>query len=57
MAAALPIIASKTKIDDYYFDDSIIMFFKPGDHEDLARCIIDLYKNPPLARVLQFNLH
>lgn len=46
MAAGLPIIASKTKVDKYYFDDSMIMFFEPENHEELARCIIELYENP-----------
>ena len=45
MAAGLPIIASKTKVDEYYFDDSMIMFFEPENLEDLARCITELYKN------------
>jgi len=45
MAAGIPVIASKTKIDQYYFDDSLIMFFEPENHEDLARCILELYKN------------
>jgi glycosyltransferase involved in cell wall biosynthesis len=46
MAAGLPIVASKTKIDQYYFDDSIIMFFEPENYEELAKCIIALYHDP-----------
>ncbi len=46
MAAGLPIVASKTKIDQYYFDDSMIMFFEPENYEDLAKCIIGLYHDP-----------
>jgi glycosyltransferase involved in cell wall biosynthesis len=45
MAAGVPIIASKTKIDEYYFDDSIILFFEPENHSDLARCILELHEN------------
>lgn len=45
MAAGLPIVASKTKIDEYYFNDSMIMFFEPGNHEDLAKSILKLYLN------------
>lgn len=45
MAVGLPIIASRTKIDEYYFDDSTIMFFRPEDHEDLARCVLELFHN------------
>ncbi len=45
MAAGVPIIASKTKIDEYYFDDSLIQFFEPENHSDLARCILELHEN------------
>lgn len=46
MVAGVPIVASRTKIDEYYFDGSMIMFFEPEDHHDLARCILELYRNP-----------
>ena len=52
MAAGLPIVASKTKIDQYYFDDSMIMFFEPENHEELAKCIIELHQNPGIRREL-----
>lgn len=45
MAVGLPVIVSKTKIDEYYFDNSMVMFFEPEDHNDLARCILELYRN------------
>jgi len=50
MAAGVPVVTSRTKIDEYYFDDGMVMFFKPEDHEDLAKCIIKLYKNPEFGR-------
>jgi glycosyltransferase involved in cell wall biosynthesis len=46
MASGIPVIASKTKIDQYYFDDSMIVFFEPKNHEDLAKKIIELYNDP-----------
>jgi glycosyltransferase involved in cell wall biosynthesis len=46
MAAGLPIIASRTPIDEYYFDKSLIMFFDPEDHEGLAECIESLHRDP-----------
>jgi glycosyltransferase involved in cell wall biosynthesis len=46
MAAGIPVIASRTKIDMRYFDDSQIQFFDPEDHEGLARCIVGLYQDP-----------
>jgi glycosyltransferase involved in cell wall biosynthesis len=46
MAAGLPVVASRTKIDEFYFDDSMIMFFEAEDYQELARCIIEVYHNP-----------
>ncbi|MCU0609553.1 MAG: glycosyltransferase [Chitinispirillaceae bacterium] len=46
MAAGIPIVASRTIIDEYYFDDSQIRFFEPENHEELAEGIIDLYYHP-----------
>lgn len=55
MAAGIPIIASRTKIDEYYFNDSMIMFFEPENHQDLAKCILDLCKNPKIRKSLVTN--
>jgi glycosyltransferase involved in cell wall biosynthesis len=46
MAAGVPVISSRTRIEEYYFNDSMIMFFEPENHHDLARCILELYNNP-----------
>jgi len=55
MAAGIPVIASKTKVDEYYFDDSMIKFFTPEDAADLARCIVELYGNPGQRAVMVAN--
>lgn len=41
-----PIVISRTAASEYYYNDSMVMFFKQGDHSDLANRIIELYKNP-----------
>ena len=41
-----PIICSRLAAIEESFDDSAILFFHPGSHEDLARCVLDLYHNP-----------
>lgn len=46
MAVGVPVIVSKTKIDEYYFDSSMVMFFEPENHIDLARCILELFRDP-----------
>lgn len=45
MSLNVPIILSRTKVDDYYFNDKVVRFFKPGDEESLAGCIVDLCRN------------
>jgi len=55
MAAGIPVIASKTIIDQYYFDDSLIMFFEPQNPKDLARCLLELFNNPQTRKSLVDN--
>lgn len=51
MAVGVPVIVSDTMVDKYYFDNSIVRFFQAGDEEDLARCLLDLIRNPDSRRV------
>jgi len=41
MALGVPLVVADTRIDRYYFNDTLVRFFKAGDAEDLARAIID----------------
>lgn len=52
MASGIPIIASRTTIDEYYFDDTQIMFFEPDNPDDLARSIIALHNDPARKKAL-----
>ena len=47
LAMEMPLIISKTKISQLYFDDSMVVFFKPDDENDLAERIIELYRSYP----------
>ena len=42
MAMGVPVIASRTQIDEFYFNDQLVEFFEPGSAEDLARKILHL---------------
>lgn len=42
MSLGVPVIVSETRIDRYYFNDSVVRFFRPEDEEDLARGILQL---------------
>jgi glycosyltransferase involved in cell wall biosynthesis len=39
---------SRTKIDNFYFDDSVVRFFTSGDVEALAEGMCDVIGNPDL---------
>ena len=55
MASGIPIVASHTVIDEYYFDDSMISFFEPENHEDMARRIVELFRDPSRRRALSIR--
>lgn len=46
MSKGVPVIASRTTIDEFYFNESILQFFESGDANDLARKILYLMQNP-----------
>lgn len=50
MSSSVPVIVSDTKIDKYYFNDSVVKFFNDGDEEDLAEKILLLMNNPELRQ-------
>jgi glycosyltransferase involved in cell wall biosynthesis len=55
MASRVPVIVSKTKIDSFYFNDSIVRFFESGNENDLAAAMLDLMRNPELRRTMVHN--
>lgn len=57
IACKKPVIASRLGAIEESFDDSCVMFFEPGNHEDLARCIMDLYQHPLKRRHLVENAY
>lgn len=52
MALGVPVVASTTRIDTFYFNDSIVRFFESGNVPDLAQAMIDLLQDPA-ARAAQ----
>ena len=45
LSMEIPLIISKTKISQLYFDDSMVVFFKPDNEHDLAERIIELFRS------------
>jgi glycosyltransferase involved in cell wall biosynthesis len=52
MALGIPVVASSTKIDRHYFNDSVLRFFESGNSEALACEIIELLRNDEMRRQL-----
>jgi glycosyltransferase involved in cell wall biosynthesis len=50
MAMGVPLIVAATAIDQYYFQDSQVMFFRPEDDDDLAAAMLKLIESPELRR-------
>lgn len=46
MAMNVPVVASRTKIDQYYFNNDLVQFFEPGNVDDLAARILELVSDP-----------
>ena len=55
MAMGVPVLASETKIDRYYFNDDLVHFFKSGDAEDLAKKIVELVHDAARREKLRRN--
>jgi glycosyltransferase involved in cell wall biosynthesis len=51
----IPIVAARLRTIEYYFDDSAVRFFEPGDPADLAAAIEDLYQHPSRRLALAEN--
>jgi glycosyltransferase involved in cell wall biosynthesis len=52
MAVGVPVIVSSTKVDRYYFNDSIVRFFEPGNPDALAREMMALLRDDELRRCM-----
>lgn len=51
----LPVLASRLKAVEAYFDDNSLCFFEPGDPDSLAEAILDLYRHPAKRQSLVEN--
>ena len=45
-AVGVPCVAARTSAIETYFGDGMVQLFTPGDAEDLARCIRELWHRP-----------
>jgi len=45
MSLGVPVVTSSTKIDRFYFDDSVVRFFESGNPDALAAAVLDVLRN------------
>lgn len=55
MALGVPVVVAATRIDRYYFNDSLVRFFESEDVKDLARAMEELARNEELRKRLAEN--
>jgi glycosyltransferase involved in cell wall biosynthesis len=52
MSLGIPVVVSKTKIDQYYFNDSLVSFFESGDRDGLAEAALRVIRDSDLRRAM-----
>jgi glycosyltransferase involved in cell wall biosynthesis len=55
MSCGVPVVVSKTKIDQYYFNDSVVRFFESGNPDALASAMVDVLQNGDLRKKMILN--
>lgn len=52
MSLGVPVLVSSTRIDQFYFNDDVVHFFKAQDEDDLADKLLFLLKNESFRKTL-----
>ncbi len=52
MSVGVPVVVSDTKVDRYYFDDTVVRFFESGNPHALAQAALQLLRNGQASREL-----
>jgi len=55
ISLGIPIIITSTDAHKYYFNDSMVKFFKPGCHKELADCVLELFRKPEMRQKMITN--
>jgi glycosyltransferase involved in cell wall biosynthesis/peptidoglycan/xylan/chitin deacetylase (PgdA/CDA1 family) len=55
MSLGVPVLVSATRIDQFYFNEEVVHFFKPHDPGDLAKKLLFLLKDQAFCRTLSAN--
>jgi glycosyltransferase involved in cell wall biosynthesis len=52
MAVGVPLVVARTRIDQHYFDDSVVRFFEPGNCDDLAAAMLEVLGDAELRSAM-----
>jgi len=52
MSQGIPVVASRTKIDSFYFEEGVVHFFKSGDNRAMADAMLDVIRSKELRETL-----
>jgi glycosyltransferase involved in cell wall biosynthesis len=55
MSLGIPVVVSSTRIDNFYFDDSVVRFFESGNVDALARAMLEVIRDRKLSGSLVAN--
>ncbi len=55
MAAGVPVVAASTKVDRFYFDDTVVRFFESGNADALAEAMHEVLVDKKRRRTLVAN--
>jgi glycosyltransferase involved in cell wall biosynthesis len=55
MSCGVPVVVSKTKIDQYYFNDSVVRFFESGNATALASAMLEVLQDANLRERMTSN--
>jgi glycosyltransferase involved in cell wall biosynthesis len=57
MSQGVPVVASRTKIDAYYFDDGSVRFFPSGNVQEMSKAMLEVIEDKALReRLVQKGL-
>jgi glycosyltransferase involved in cell wall biosynthesis len=52
MSQGIPVVVSRTKIDAFYFDETVVRFFDSGDDKSMADAMLDVIEHQDVREAL-----
>jgi glycosyltransferase involved in cell wall biosynthesis len=52
LSLGIPVVVSSTRIDRFYFNDSVVRFFESGNEEALAQAMLEVIRNQKMRESL-----